>query len=146
MLSVIVCSYLSQKKNTQKSLAQTVNTVIEPGNRGASAVMDSTRELPRELPSQRSTTITPQHISEHFAQAQHYATMDASTEITGIPQVMEANARMKPVIDLELLLTVGEVWLVSEDYKSSHLPHNFWAEDHVFSPAVSQQLEKDLDW
>ena len=50
--------------------------------------------------------------------------------------------------NVESLLAVGEVLLVSCDYESLRLPRDFWAtaEYMDFSPVVMKQLEADFDW
>lgn len=47
--------------------------------------------------------------------------------------------------NIKSLLAVGEILLISCDYKSLQLPSDFWATSD-FPPVVLKQIEADFDW
>lgn len=130
-----VSSYLSHKKSSHST--QPVNSV-ELNNKNAQSPSAAIREFV-------GTAVQRQHCP-----------MDCSTAIqptlaTHLP--MDSSAPTPApiptdnVFNLDSLLAVGEVLLVSGNYKSLQLPSYFWApECKVFPPDIQQQIETDFDW
>lgn len=129
LFSLSVSSYLSHRRGNTTPPAAAMNS-IKPNNENASVA------APMKLGGNTtSTVLCPKEPSARSKESP----IDCSVPTT---QVQTYNT-----FDPESLLAVGEVLLISENYKGLQVPSDFWsAEQTLFSPAVQQLIERDFDW